>query len=94
MTAEAFAIFVAGLIAPFLTQQLKKLFGGLEDERALWTAFAVSFALAVLAQLLTGELAVTCIAGDPAACTASVLKAAMTAFGLATIVYKMLLSKK
>jgi peptidoglycan biosynthesis protein MviN/MurJ (putative lipid II flippase) len=94
MTAEVFALFLAGLIAPFLTQQLKKWFGGLEDARALWTAFGVSFALAVLAQLLTGELAVACVAGDPVGCMSSILQAAMVAFGLATLIYKAFLGKQ
>ncbi len=93
MTAEAFALFLAGLIAPFLIQQIKKLFGGWEDTRALWLAFAVSFVLAAGAQLLTGEFALACVAGDPAGCVSSVLEAAMAAFGLATVIYKVFMSK-
>jgi len=94
MTGQALALFIVGLAAPFIIQQLKKLFGGLEDWRALWVAFGVSFALAALCQLGTGELAINCVAGDPAGCTASVLEAGLVVFGLATVVYKTLLSKK
>ena len=92
MTAEALALFITGLIAPVLIQQIKRLFGGTEGPKALWLAFVVSFGLAFLSILVTGGLAVVCVPGDPVGCTSSVLEAGLVVFGLATVVYKQFMS--
>ena len=93
MTAEQLALFVAGLIAPFLAQLLKKWFGGIEAKAALWVAFGASAVLAALAMLLTGGLAFACDLSNPLGCIAGVLESVGVVFGLATVIYKFFLSK-
>lgn len=92
MTAEQLALFVGGLIAPFLIQYLKKWFGDVEAKAALWVALGVSAALAAACQLLTGGFAVDCTTG-PVGCIAGILEAIGVVFGLATVIYKFFLSQ-
>ena len=93
MTAEQLALFVAGLIAPFLTQLLKKWFGDLEAKPALWVSFGASAALAAVALFLTGGFKIACDLGNPLTCITGIVEAIGVVFGLATVIYKFFMSK-
>ncbi|MDA8216151.1 MAG: hypothetical protein M0Z94_00885 [Dehalococcoidales bacterium] len=54
MTAEALALLIAGIVAPFLVQFIKA--GRLSGLWAFWLTVVVSVILAVIAELLTGGL--------------------------------------
>ena len=85
MGAQAFAVFVAGLVAPFVIQVIKNYFGQ-NDKGALWLAFGVSVVIAVVALLVTGEL--------PSVADPTQLGAAIgVVFSIATVVYKQFMAK-
>ncbi|MCL5107904.1 MAG: hypothetical protein M1401_03355 [Chloroflexi bacterium] len=54
MTAEALALLIAGIVAPFIVQFVKA--GRLSDLWAFWLTVLVSVLLATVAELLTGGL--------------------------------------
>lgn len=54
MTAENLGLFIAGVLAPFLTQWIKSI--GIQDRAAQWLAVGVSVVLAVVAEVLTGGI--------------------------------------
>jgi len=87
ITGEALALLIAGLVAPYLTQWLKKLFGSLEARPALWLAFGVSAVVAVIALLVTGELGWTLPPGEPIQAVVWFLEHTGIVFALATLVY-------
>jgi uncharacterized Tic20 family protein len=87
---EAFLV-IAGLVAPFVIQIIKTVFGDLEGKEALWATFGVSVVFAVAAGLLSGYLIAP--AGDQVAVTSSVLTQFGTVLGLATAIYKLFISQ-
>lgn len=86
MTAQTLALFIAGVIAPILTQWLKR--GKIEGRAALYLTFGVSTLLAVVCMLVTGELPSLGSVGDPILLITSILEAAGVVFALATLLYK------
>ncbi len=52
MDPQVLALFLAGIITPFVTQLLKS--GRIADRPAQWLAIVVSYILALLAFVLTG----------------------------------------
>jgi len=93
ITAKALALLFAGLIAPYLTQWLKKVFGDVEALPALWIAFGVSVALSAICLLVTGELGWTAPPSEPIAAVTWFFEFAGTVFALATLVYKVLIKR-
>ena len=93
VTARALAMLIAGLVAPYLIQWLKKLFGGLEARPALWLAFAAAVLLSALSLLVTGEMGWTPPAGEPVQAMTWFLEHVGVVFALATIVYHQFISK-
>ena len=94
ITGEGLALLIAGLIAPYLTQLLKKWFGGLEARPALWLAFGVSILVSVLALLATGALGWTAPPTEPVAAIGWFAKMAGSVFALATLVYHQFIGNK
>ena len=92
-SAEAIALLVAGLIAPFIAQLIKAL-GGYEDLRAMWAVIAVSAVLAAIALLATGEVPYEGPPLAPLEFFAWFAARAGTVLGLATIVYKFFMAPK
>ena len=88
VTGEALALLIAGLVAPYLTQWLKRLFGGLEAKPALWLSFGVSVVIATLALIVTGQLGWTAPPGEPVEVISWFAQFAGAVFALATLVYK------
>ena len=82
MDAQTLALFIAGILAPYITELLKR--GQVEGKKALWLAFVVSVVLAIGALLVTGGLSVS----DPT----QFAGAAGAVFSLATIIYKQFIS--
>lgn len=89
MENAAFLV-IAGLIAPFVTQLIKSIFGNLEGKEALWATFAVAFVFALLAYLVSGGLAVP--GGEPVEVVSSILTQFGTVLGLATAIYKLFIA--
>jgi len=81
--AETIALLAAGLIAPFLTDLIKRLIG-VKKVLALCLAVLVSVVLALLSLLIAGVLEGTGIAALGSGAV----------FSLATIIYKLFLAKK
>lgn len=82
MSAEALAVFLAGIVAPFVVEFLKR--GNLTGRIALWLAFGTSVVLAFMALLVTGGFDVGAIMADPT----QLVGAVGIVFSLATLVYK------
>jgi len=93
MTAEQFAIWIAGLLSSPLTQWVKKLFGDIKGWKALWTFFGVSVVLSFLALFLTKEISTRAILSDPISTIESFLAALVQVIGLATVIYKIFLDQ-
>lgn len=93
VTARALAMLVAGIVAPYLTQWLKKRFGGLEARPALWVAFAVAVGLSAVALIVTGEMGWVPPLGEPVQAVTWFLEHVGVVFTLATLIYKTLISK-
>ena len=93
VTAEALALLLAGFVAPYLAQVLKRLFGDVEAMPALWLSFVVSVLLAAVAMLITGALGWSMPPLDPIGLVSWVFELGLMVFGLATLVYKNLISK-
>ena len=93
VTAEAFALILAGFVAPYLAQMLKRMFGDVEAMPALWLSFAVSVVLAITAMLVTGVLGWSTPPLEPVDLVSWVFELGLAVFGLATMVYKNLISK-
>ena len=91
MSAEAIALLIAGLIAPWLAQAIKdwlKLSGG----AAAWLAFVVSVVVALVAVVVTGGLAAVPWA-DPPAAVVALAGICGAVFAIATLVYQSLWGK-
>ena len=88
VTGEALALLIAGLVAPYLTQWLKGLFGGIEAKPALWLSFGISVVIAALALIVTGQLGWTAPPGEPVESISWFVQFAGAVFALATLVYK------
>lgn len=93
VTAELLALFVAGLIAPYLTQLLKILFGNTEGTRALWLSFGVAILISAVALLLTGEMGWVTPPTEPTLAFAWFAKYVGVVYALSTLVYKNLISR-
>lgn len=93
MTAEMFALFVAGVVAPYLTQVLKKFFGDTEGITALWLSFGVSVGISVAALVLTGELGWVSMPANPTAAIGWFVKYAGVIYALSTLIYKNLIGR-
>lgn len=94
MTDEAL-LLLAGLLAPFIVQLVKEIqyrINGtdLHPQAALGWTYAVCLVLAVVAKVASGELIVPM--GDLATVLPEVLMQLSVVLGLATFVYKTLLS--
>jgi len=87
MTAEQLGLFIAGLVAEFLTWFINKRLGW-KDWKAFWAFYIVALVIAVIALFLTTELSLTLIREDPVASMASILTASCTAAGLGNLIYK------
>ncbi len=93
VTAEALALILAGFVAPYLAQLLKRLFGDVEAMAALWLSFAVSVVLAGVAMLITGRLGWSAPPTDPVGLLTWIFELGLAVFGLATMIYKTWISK-
>ena len=93
VTGIALALVIAGAIAPYLTQVLKKLFGDLEALPALWMSFAVAVLVSFIALTVTGELGWTAPPSEPIAAATWFLQFVGSVFGMATLVYKLLIKR-
>lgn len=87
MTAEVFALFVAGIVASPFIQFIKERLHWV-GWQALWLSWALCVVLASLALLFTGELKLTLILSDPITLFAELGQAFAMVIGLATIIYK------
>lgn len=92
ITARALAMMIAGIVTPYLTQWLKKLFGGLEAKSALWVAFGVSVGVSVAALLFTGGMGWTPPLDEPVQTVTWFVEHVGVVFALATLVYHQFLS--
>ncbi len=86
---EALALLMAGFVAPYLAQFLKRAFGGLEALPALWVSFGTSVVVALVALFITGELGWTSPPAEPVALLTWFSTIAGSVFALATMVYKL-----
>ncbi len=98
MTAEVIALAIAGFVATFIIDVLKRRWG-LQDEKALWFAFACSVVIALVATTIAG--AITPGSGwglvdwsDPLKAIAQIAAMAGPVFTLATLVYWRILKSK
>lgn len=89
----ALALAIAGLIAPWLTQLLKKLFGDVEGLAALWATFVVAILVSLVALIITGELGWTAPPSDPVAWGTWFLQFVGGVFTMATLIYKHFISR-
>lgn len=90
---EGLALMIAGFIAPYLTQVLKRLFGDLESMPALWLSFVVAVVISLVALVITGELGWTTPPSEPVAFVTWFLQFVGGVFGIATLVYKVLIKR-
>ena len=93
VTAEMLALFVAGLIAPYLTQFVKKLFGDHGGVPAVWLSFGVAMAISAVALILTGGLGWITPPTEPTAAFEWFAKYVGVIYALSTLVYKNLISR-
>jgi len=98
VTAEVIALAIAGFVAPFIIDVLKRWWG-LQDEKALWFAFACSVIIACLATTLAGVFKPGSGWGlvdwsDPLKAIAQIAAMAGPVFTLATLVYWRILKSK
>ena len=84
---ESVLLVLAGILAPFVTQVVKKLFNNPEDMNAIWVLYGVSFILAALAWLASGKMGT--FTGDPINDVAVAGNAIAGAAGWATLVYNL-----
>jgi len=89
----AMALMIAGFIAPYLAQMLKKLFGDLEALPALWLSFVVAVVISIVALVVTGELGWTTPPSDPIRAVTWFLQFVGSVFAIATLVYKTLIKR-
>jgi predicted membrane-bound mannosyltransferase len=83
---QQLALTLAGIVAPFIVQLIRKYFGvhALKDWVAQAIVLVVSVVLAVIAGLITGELETA----------TDVISAAGQVFAVATLVYKSILQNR
>lgn len=91
MSAEALALFIAGIVSPFLAQLVKEVLG-LEGKVAAWAAFIVSMVIAILAMVLSGGFSGISL-DDPATAAGALVTKIGVVFTIATLVYKSLEGK-
>jgi len=91
--AEALALLLVGIVAPYLSQVLKAIFGDVNGLPALWLSFAVSTVLAIVALLVTGELGWSAPPLDPPSLFSWFVELALAVYGLATVIYKSLIKQ-
>lgn len=87
MTAEVLAIFIAGLVASPFIQFIKEK-ANVSGTVALWLTWILCGAIALVAQIATGELSLAMAIADPAVFFTELGLAFSAVLGLATIVYK------
>ena len=88
MNAEAFALVLAGLVAPWLVKVVNQM--GWKGPRALWLALGVSVGLALVALLATGGLQLELAWADPIAFAGALGQAAALVWGLGQVVFQAL----
>ena len=88
MNAEAVALFLAGLVAPWLVKVFNR--AGWKGPRALWLSFVVSVVLAVIAQAATGGLATGLAWDDPVRLIGELAARAGVVFALGQLVFQSL----
>lgn len=95
MTEELWLV-VAGLVAPFVIQVVKRLhtvmFGGeLSHGAALAWTYVVALVFAGAAKVVAGEVVIP--AGDPVTVVTALVTHVTAVIGLATVIYKSVLPK-
>lgn len=91
MSNEVLALWVAGGVAPYLTQLLRGRLTGLP---AMWFSFGVAVAISVVASLLTGGLDLSLSLTEPVTFLTQLGQRAVPVWALSQLVYKHLLADR
>jgi uncharacterized membrane protein YhdT len=93
MDSQTFALVLAGLVSPFVTWLVKKVFSNPQSYGALWLAFVVSVVLAFIAEAYTKGFTGFPSILEPAAIVSWFVDKALVVFGISQVVYQNLKSK-
>lgn len=87
MDTQTMALFLAGVVSPFVTTLIKKIFKDPKGCGALWLAFAISFVLASVVAVVTSISTPPSIT-DVISFVTWIFDRAVLVFGLSQLIYQ------